>query len=205
MKNFPKVPILIAAIIGVVIIVTIGVVYLASSQPTMLQSVTDKINSIITPKAPIGTLTPARDLRGVWKSSLTGKGLQLYGKFDLPGTVTDIYEEGDIELIINDVVDNIAYGTMRYTNICAWGTTTVTIPGEERVFPVPKTCYSNQEYGDVQIKISSSALDFGTISSDGITTTMQGTYTSDLMSGSMTMTYLPYGVIKGEFKLSRQQ
>ena len=77
-------------------------------QPLMFRFIEEKLKSIITPKAPIGNLTPVRDLRGTWKSSLAGKGLQVYGKFTTgPGT-TMVYEDGDIELIIDSVADNVA-------------------------------------------------------------------------------------------------
>lgn len=203
MKKIGKLPLVNKIIIGTSILAVVGVTYLAIAQPLMLQFVAEKINSIITPKPSIGNLTPARDIVGTWRSSLAGKGLQLYGLFELPGSTTTLYEDGDIELIINEVKNNVAYGKMRYPKICSWGTSTITIPGNKKIINIPKTCFDT-EYTDIQIRVSSSALDFGTISVGEIKTSMQGSFTSDLMSGSMTMTS-DYGVIKGVFTLSRQK
>ncbi len=197
----------VAIIILVALIGAAGsIVYLAKTNPKMFQEISDKIASIITPKPPIGNLTPARDLRGTWVSSLRGKGLQLYGQFTVEGSVTNLYEDGDIELKIDEVENNIASGTLRYTNLCGSGTTIVNIPGmEKRTITVPKTCVADTGAQPVRIRVSSSALDFGTFTSGEITTTMQGTFTTDLMSGSMTMTYPSFGVIKGTFNLMRQR
>jgi hypothetical protein len=194
----------------VVLVVLIGaaasIVYLAKTNPEMFQSVSDKIASIITPKPYAGNLTPARDLRGTWISSLSGKGMQLYGQFTTENSVTDVYEDGDIEIKIESVENNIASGTIRYFNACGRGTSTVTIPGEgKRVISVPKTCAADTGHQPIEIRVSSSALDFGTVTAGDITSTMQGTFTSDIMSGSMTVTYPPYGTIKGTFNLMRQR
>ncbi len=204
MIKFPKASPTVRAVAAVILVAAAGTVYLARTKPLMFQSVTEKIESIITPKPPIGNLTPARDLRGTWKSSLSGKGLQLYGRHTTYGSITDMYEDGDIELIINNVQNNIAVGTMRYINLCGWGETTVTIPGAEGVINVPKTCVADTGPQEISIQVSSSALDFGTISVDGITATMQGNFTTDIISGTMTVT-MPGGVLKGTFNLSRQR
>lgn len=198
-------------VVAIVILVALigaaaGIVIFAKVNPEKFQSVSDKLASIITPKPPIGNLTPARDLRGTWKSSLAGKGLQLFGQFTVQGSVTDVWEDGDIELIIESVENNIAFGTMRYFNLCGWGTSVVEIPGEgKKTISVPKTCAPDSGAQPIEIRVSSSALDFGTVKSGDITATMQGTFTTDLMSGSMTMTFPPYGVVKGLFKLSKQR
>jgi len=189
MKIFPKASPTVRAITAVILIAAIGVVYLAKTKPLMFRS---------------GELAPARDLRGVWISSLSGKGIQVYGKHTAYGSITDVYENGDIELIINEVKNNIAIGTMRYTNLCSWGETKVTIAGAEKIINVPKTCVADTGQQEINIRISSSALDFGTISLNGVTATMQGSFTTDIMSGSMTVT-MPGGILKGTFNLSRQK
>lgn len=204
MKIFPKASPAVRAIVTVILIAAIGVVYLARTKPLMFQFVAEKIKSIVTPKSPISELTPARDLRGIWRSSLSGKGMQVYGNYITYGSTTDLYENGDIELIIDDVRDNIAVGTMRYTNLCSWGETRVTIAGAEKVINVPKTCVADTGRQEINIRVSSSALDFGTVSLDGVTATMQGSFTTDIMSGSMTVT-MPEGILKGTFNLSRQK
>jgi len=166
-----------------------------------LDLVPEKIKSIITPKAPIGNLTPVRDLRGTWVSSLRGKGMQNYGSFNTGPAKTQIYQEGDIELVIDSVSGNIASGTFRYINLCTWGKSTAPkIPA----ISVPKKCNSTGA-SPIQIRVSGSRLDFGTVSAGGVNATMQGNYTTDLISGSTTATVSPYGVIKGEFHLIRSQ
>jgi len=42
----------------------------AVKKPLMYKFIEEKIKSIITPKPPIGELTPTYDLRGTWVSSL---------------------------------------------------------------------------------------------------------------------------------------
>src|SRR3989344_5984131 len=173
--------------------------FITQEIPAGLRSVEKKLKTIITPKPPIGNLTPARDLRGTWTSSIRGKGFQLYGKFATgPGTTT-VYEDGDVELIIEAVDNNIASGTIRYTNLCATGSTAV--PGYGNI-TVPEQCTPDTEARAIQIRVSSSHLDFGTINAGGATFSMQGNYTTDIISGTMTAT-TSYGVIKGEFHLNR--
>ena len=178
-----------------------AVAYVGPKNIPLLNSVEQKLKSIKTPIPLIGNLTPARNLKGTWTSSIRGKGLQLYGKFTTgPGTTT-IYEEGDIELIIDAMAGNTASGTIRYTNICVTGNTHV--PGYGNI-NVPKQCTADSGTRPIQIRVSSSHLDFGTISAGGGTFSMQGNYTTNIMSGTMTAT-TPYGDIKGEFHLVRTQ
>jgi hypothetical protein len=183
--------------IVLIVVLSVGIVGLAAykiyTDPTIFQSVKNKLTT---------TISPARDLRGTWISALSGKGFQLNGQFSIQGTTTTIYEDGDIELIINDVKDNIAYGTMRYTNICAWGFSIVPNVGQ---VTVPKTCNSDTGTYPIQIRVSSSALDFGTVNVSGVTTTMKGSYTTDFIHGTMTATVEPYGTVNGLFNLNRQR
>lgn len=173
--------------------------YVASENPSLLKTVEQKLQAIKTPKPPIGNLTPVRDLKGTWISAIKGKGIQLYGQFTTgPGT-TKVYEDGDVELIIDTVENNIASGKIRYTNLCTYGETTV--PGYGAI-SVPRQCTSDSGARPIQIKVSGSRLDFGTISAGGATFSMQGNYTTDIISGTMTTT-TSYGVIKGEFHLNR--
>lgn len=170
-------------------------------KPLMFRFVEEKLKSIVTPKPPIGNLTPVRDLRGTWISSLKSKGMQTYSQFKTgPGT-TQIYQEGDIKLIIKSVSNNTASGTIQYTNLCTWGRTTAPkIPA----INIPKQCTSIPA-NPIQIRVSGSRLDFGTVNSGSATFSMQGNYTTDIISGSMTSNVPPYGVIKGEFHLIRSQ
>jgi hypothetical protein len=169
--------------------------------PSVSSLVDAKLKSIVTPKPPLdGNLTPARDLRGTWKSSLSGKGLQVFGKFTTGPAVTTVTEDGDMELIIDSVVDNIATGKVRYTNLNA--TAVATVPKLKTI--TSKTGQKDTGYLPISIRVSGSALDFGTVKAPGITFAMVGSYTTDIMSGSVTITLPAYGVLKGEFHLSRQ-
>lgn len=159
-----------------------------------------KVKSITTPKSSLTTsLAPARDLRGIWQSALRGKGIQVYGQLNTPGAATTIYENGDIKLTISGMNGNSAVGEICYTNMCATvnvamaqlGTRSMTQCGQAGCSPVT-------------IRVSSSALDFGTVRSGDDTFVMRGNYTTDIMSGTMTMTMPAYGVLKGEFHLIRQ-
>ncbi len=205
-KNQKGVGVIGIVILAVLIAAAASIVILAKVNPEKFQSVSDKLASIVTSKPPIGNLTPARDLRGTWISSLSGKGMQLSGQFTTENAVTDVWEDGDIEIKIENVENNIASGTIRYFNACGWGTSTVTIPGQgKRVISVPKTCAADTGHQPIEIRVSSSALDFGTVKAGGVTATMQGSFTTDLMHGTMTMTYPPYGAVKGLFTLMRQR
>ncbi|KRT67430.1 MAG: hypothetical protein XU08_C0003G0106 [candidate division WWE3 bacterium CSP1-7] len=179
----------------------IGTVAYVGTNPDLVNTITQKIKDIITPGAPIGNLTPARDLTGTWVSSLKGKGMELYGSFPLGGAGTAVvYQNSDVTLKITSVSGNTASGTITYTNLCTWGSTTVTGYG---AISTPKTCV-NVGATPISIRVSGSRLDFGTVSAGGATVTMQGNFTTDLISGTMTMTSA-YGVIKGEFHLIRKK
>ncbi len=169
-------------------------------QPLMFRFIEEKINSIITPKPPIGDLALVRDLRGTWKSSLAGKGIQVYGKFTTGPGIATVYEDGDMELIIDSVINNIASGKVRFTNLCA--TAQATIPKLKTI--TTKKCTPDTGYLPMGIRVSGSALDFGTVSIPGAAASMQGTYTTDIITGSMTVTLPAYGALKGEFHLMRQ-
>jgi len=185
--------------LGLIVGIAAVGVYVAGGPSPLLKLVEQKLKSIKTAIPSIGNLTPARDLRGTWTSSIKGKGLQLYGKFVTgPGTTT-IYEEGDITLVINTMSGNTASGTIRYTNLCSTGNTFV--PGYGNI-NVPKQCTADTGASAIQIRVSSSRLDFGTVSTGGGTFSMQGNFTTDIISGTMVAT-TSYGDIKGEFHLMR--
>jgi hypothetical protein len=201
MNKVPKLfwPLLIVAgglIVGVVIIQS------WAEKPLMFNFIDQKMKSIITPKPPIGNLTPVRDLRGTWVSSLSGKGLQVYGKFTTGSAITTVYEDGDMELVIDAVTNNIASGKVRYSNLCATGQTVA--PKPVGTITIPKQCTKDTGYRPLTIRVSGSRLDFGTFVVGGVTTVMQGTYTTDIITGSATVTLPAYGGLKGEFHLMRK-
>lgn len=196
-----KKAILISILSALVIVVgAVAIAYNMPEKPLMLSFVEEKLQSIVTPKAPIGNLTPARDLRGTWKSSIAGKGLQLFGQFVNGPTTTTIYGEEDIELIIDKVDGNIATGKTK-TSACIWGVSTAPVIG---IVQIPKTCSQDADYQPMTIRVSGSSLDFGNTVTAGGSVNMQGGFTTDIISGSATVT-TPYGLLKGALHLSRVQ
>jgi hypothetical protein len=191
-------------LLGVAIGATV-IVATMPDKPEWVRSVEERIRSIVTPKAPIGALnplTPTRDLRGTWKSSLPKKGIQVYGQFTTgPGTTT-VHENGDMELIIDDVKNGVATGRVRYTDLCV--TAQTAMPKPLPSVTVPKQCTEDSGYDPITIRISGSRLDFGTAEVDGATASMQGNFTTDIISGTATVTIPAYGVLKGEFHLNRE-
>lgn len=179
-----------------------AVIYGAGMSPSMQKLIDQKIQSIKTPTPPIGNLTPVRDLRGTWVSSLRGKGFQLYGSFQTGPGATKIYEDGDIELVIKEMNGNTASGTIRYKNMSVSGSTSV--PGYGAV-SVPAQHFTDSGAQPASIRVSGTRLDFGSVKAGGSSYTMQGNYTTDLISGTMTANISPYGVIKGEFHLIRSK
>lgn len=178
---------------------TTAVVISKQAELVMSQLVDEKVESINTPAPPIGSLTPVRDLRGTWKSSLAGKGLQVYGNLASGPANTKIYENGDIKLIIKSVENNEALGEAYFTNLCV--TATVSAPKIEPF--TTKNCTPNGGYFPAKIKISGTRLDFGSGTVNGVSFSMQGNYTTDIIYGTMTTTLPSYGVLKGEFNLTR--
>jgi hypothetical protein len=186
------------------VLVIAGAVLVVASkiphQPPTLQPVEAKTTASPTPKKLTTNLSPARGLVGTWKSALPKKGIQISGTFTVgPGTATG-NEYGDVELIIDSVKNNIAYGKVRFTNMCA--TVKLTIPKMNTI--TNTQCTPDTGFQPQTVRVSSSALIFNTISVKGATVTMSGSYTTDIMTGNMTMTMPGYGVLKGTFHLIRQ-
>lgn len=168
--------------------------------PSFVKTVEKKLGSIHTPTSHLtGSLSAARDLRGTWHSSISGKGFQLYGRFNTGPGITTVYEDGDITLIITAMGNGFASGTIQYTNICAQASTWVPTYGN---VTGPAQC-GNYGAQPITIGVSGSRLNFGTINTNGASFTMGGSYTTNIMSGTMTMT-TGYGVVKGEFHLIRR-
>ncbi|MFA6447313.1 MAG: hypothetical protein WCW31_03590 [Patescibacteria group bacterium] len=179
----------------------VAAVVIYCMQPLMYRYAEAKLNTGTVSESIVGNLTPARDLRGTWKSSLSGKGVQVTGKFITGPATTIVTENGDMELVITSVKNNIAYGKMRFTNLCA--TAQVSIPNL-KTFST-KQCTKDTGYRAVTIRVSSSHLDFGTVTISGAKSTMQGNFTTDIMSGTMTTTLTGYGTLNGKFNLNRKR
>lgn len=189
-------------LIWILIVGAVGTgVYLSVANPKFSDWIDERMNSIQVPKAPIGDITPTRDLRGDWTSSLSGRGFQLYGEFVAAGTTSKVYEDGDIDLHIDRVEGNTAYGTIRSYNITAYGQAT----GPAGTVVLPRSTYPESGTQPIEIHVSGSRLDFGSFNISGAKGTMQGNYTTDLISGGITTTVAPYGEIKGEFHLMRKK
>ncbi|HSD12390.1 MAG TPA: hypothetical protein VLC10_02420, partial [Patescibacteria group bacterium] len=173
-------------------------------KPLMFRFVEEKMRSIITPQSTPGVLTPARDLQGTWISSLPGKGIQVYGKFVTGQATTTAYEHGDMELVIDSVTNNIASGKVRYTNLCVSGQTVA--PKPVGTVSLPEQCIKDTGYNPITMRVSGSHLDFVPAAVSGATITMQGNFTTDIMSGTATVIMPAYGGgLKGEFHLNRRR
>lgn len=146
-------------------------------------------------------LTPVGGLLGTWQSSVAGKGVEVRTETKVGPVTMKLYEAGDIELIFDSVKDNTATGQIRMTNFCVTGeseTAGITTP-------IPKVCVEDSGYVPAMAKVSGSELDFGTVTVGSVTTTMQGSYIGDIMTGTMTIIDPAFGVLKGEFNLSRKR
>lgn len=157
------------------------------------------VQNLVTSKIPIMNIAPAYNLKGTWISTSQGKGIQLQGQFTTASSSTKVYEDGDIELIINSVERSIASGTIHFTNMCLSGETTV--PGRKSI-SIPKQCISDSGTQPISIKVIDGRLDFGTVKAGNLAFTMQSNFTNDTILGSITVT-TPYGNLQGEFHLTR--
>ena len=183
----------ITAIVGSVVISEMP------QKPEWFQFIDEKLHSIHIPLPQIGIFAPDLGLVGTWKSSTAGKGLELFGEFTTGPIYTTVYEDGDIEIIINSVKGNTASGEIRYPKLCASATTTA-----PKMKPITVSkCADDSGYLPLSISVSKNTLYFNTVIVNGAKVTMQGTYSTDVMTGSMMANVLPYGVIKGVFNLNR--
>lgn len=180
--------------------VTIGATAIVFSRSSFIR---EKLNTFSEFKSPLSSgLTPARDLRGTWKSSLIGKGIEVNGTFTTgPGTTT-VHENGDMELIIDSVINNTASGRLRYSDLCV--TAQTVMPKPLPSITVPKTCTKDSGYSPITMQIIGSRIIFETANVAGATVTMQGNFTTDIMSGTTTVTLPGYGTLIGEFHLNRK-
>lgn len=176
-----------------------GVAYLGLARPPIVSYVEDRLRNTTPIEAPIGDITPTRDLRGTWVSSLPGKGLELFGQYTAGDATVTVYQDGDIELQIEALEGNTAVGYMRLFNVCTSGL----VAGPQGSSAIPETCMDTGVQ-PIVIHVTGSRLDFGTITAGGVTTTMQGNYTADLISGTVSAPLPPYGKIEGLFHLMRQ-
>ncbi|MFA7295898.1 MAG: hypothetical protein WC211_01765 [Dehalococcoidia bacterium] len=164
------------------VVVIGGAAYVAIARPDLTALVEQRLREIGIPAAPIGDITPARDLRGTWSSSLTGKGFQLYGTGTAPqGGTVRVYVEADLILRIDRVEDNVATGAARWLNHTTYGEV-IGVPMVGTI-PIPRQTLPDTDFQPMSFRVTGSAIDFGTVMAGGAVATMQGSFTEDLLTG----------------------
>ena len=162
-----------------------------------------------------GGLSPGRDLRGTWASPLSGKGYQLTGRLVQGPATGALSEHGDIRLQITKVVaekvgvttDYKAYGTMTFSKLVLTETVTVATAKGLKTSP-PQTIVQGGATAKsrVVLSVSGTRLHVAFIAPWARAVTMQGTFTSDLMRGTLTKQYAGPGAkttLSGQFQLVR--
>ena len=159
-----------------------GAAYVAIARPDLATLVDQRLRDIGIPVPPIGNITPARDLRGTWSSSITGKGFQLYGTGTAPqGGTVRVYVEADVILRIDQVENNVATGAARWLNHTTYGEVTG-VPSVGTI-PIPRQTLPDTGFQPMSFRVTGSAIDFGTVMTGGAVATMQGSFTEDLLTG----------------------
>lgn len=193
-----------ALVLGAAIV--IGAVYIQTQRPGLFGSAETKVRSVADEVLP-GQLAPARDLRGTWASSLSGKGIQIYGEgHGTQGGTVRVYYDADFVLRITSVEDNVAHGEARMFNGTLYGEVT-DVPAVGTI-PVPRQEFPDSGFQPMTIRVHGSSLDFDTLSVAGITVTMSGTFVEDGIvgwGGGGNSTMAGYGgvVTKAELHLTR--
>lgn len=156
--------------------------YLALARPDLPEAFDDRLRSIGITSPAIGDITPARDLRGTWVSSLSGKGVQLYGTGTAPqGGTVRVYAEADWVLRVDTVKDNVATGVVRMLNYTLYGEVTG-VPGVGTI-PIPRQTLPDTDFQPTSFRVSGSSLDFGSIAVGGAAAIVQGSFTEDAILG----------------------
>lgn len=183
--------------------IVVGAVYMQTQQPQVFESVEAKIRSVLHMEG----LTPARDLRGTWASSLSGKGIRMYGEgHGTQGGTVKVYDDADFVLRIDSVEGNVARGAARMFNETLYGEVTgVPMVG---TIPIPRQTPPDTGFQPVTIRVEGSSLVFETVSVGGISVGMNGTFVEDNLvgwGGGGNATMAGYGgvVVKVEMNLTR--
>jgi hypothetical protein len=156
--------------------------YVALAKPDLPEYIDARLRSIGVTSAPIGDITPARDLRGTWASSLSGKGVQLFGTGVSPqGGNVRVQAQADWILRVDSVEDNVATGAVRMLNYTSSGEVTG-VPGVGTI-AIPRQTLPDTEFQPVTFRVTGSALDFGSIAVGGAAATVQGSFTEDFITG----------------------
>ena len=156
--------------------------YIALAQPDLPEVIDARLRSIGITSSPIGDITPARDLRGTWASSLSGKGVQLYGTGTAPqGGTVRVYVEADWVLRVDAVEGNVARGVVRVLNYTYYGEVTG-VPGVGTI-AIPRQKLPDTDFQPTSFRVTGSALDFGSVAVGGAVAIVQGSFTEDLIHG----------------------
>lgn len=156
--------------------------YLALARPDIATLIDERLRAIGITTAPIGNITPARDLRGTWSSSTSGKGIQLYGTGTAPqGGTVRVYAEADMVIRVDRVQDNIATGAARLLNYRLYGEVTG-VPSVGTIAIPPQTL-PDTNFQPMEFRVTGSALDFGAVAVGGATAGLQGSFTEDFITG----------------------
>ncbi len=140
---------------------------------------------------------PTSNFVGTWTSAVPGKGMQASGNFQISGFAGTVTMTGDVTVVIQRVENNIAYGTLAYSNLCT--TATVLAPGKAPVVRQPD-CISSQPKA-IQLQLSGNTMSFaGPTLVAGGTVTFTGTYSNDSASGTFKRSS-SYGELDGTFSL----
>ncbi len=146
----------------------------------------------------LGGSKSSKSLVGTWTSSVSGKGLEGAGTITTAHTVTKLTATGDVNLVIQEVENGVAIGTITYSNLCL--TAAVSVSGRAAVTE-PAKCV-NVDSKSVQAQITGNAITFGGTTVLGGTVLFTGTYSNDTISGTFKQTS-SYGEVDGTFSLMR--
>jgi hypothetical protein len=144
------------------------------------------------------------NLVGNWVSTVSGKGLQGSGKMTIFNTSNQIDVASDINLTIDKVENNIAYGTVTYNNFCY--TTAKITAGKAAAASAPK-CTSGISK-TIQTQITGNKMTFGAQSILGVDLAYEADFTDSAITGTFSRTGTNQKIdenISGTFNLVRAQ
>ncbi len=137
-----------------------------------------------------GANVPAvNPLIGTWTSATPGKGMQATGTATILRKNYEYTVAGDVTVVIQSVENNIASGTITYTNACL----TVVSRAPQCITSLVKP---------VQLQINGNAITFDSQTEAGVDVSFTGTYTNNAMSGTFVRTS-SIGKASGTFNLVR--
>jgi hypothetical protein len=194
-------------LIGAIVLIVILLVILLSkgkSKPTKQNSQvqnnvsTSATNYPSTPSVTNSNSMSTNDLVGTWTSSVQGKGIVGTGKIITPNTSTTINLSSDMKIIIQKVENNIAIGTITFTNLCY--TTSTSVSGKP-VTTQPQKCTSSASE-PARIKVSGDTLSYDGQTALSANVSFTGKYSDNTIMGTFTR-MSTYGKISGALSLVR--